>query len=32
MRGRVGPLLVENLRRYIAGDALLNEVDLERGY
>ena len=32
MRGRVGPLLVENLRRYIAGDALLNEADLERGY
>ena len=32
MRGRVGPILVENLRRYMAGDALYNEVDLQRGY
>lgn len=29
---RFGLLAIENLRRYIAGDALLNEVDLERGY
>ena len=25
-------LLVENVRRYLAGAALLNEVDPERGY
>lgn len=31
-RSRIAPLIAENLRRYIAGDALYNEVDLERGY
>jgi phosphoglycerate dehydrogenase-like enzyme len=25
-------LLVENLRRYVAGEPLLNVVDIERGY
>lgn len=32
MGGRMAPFLAENLRRYIAGDPLLNEVDLARGY
>jgi len=31
-RERHGLLLIENLRRYIAGDRLLNVVDPERGY
>jgi phosphoglycerate dehydrogenase-like enzyme len=31
-RTRIGPLLVENMRRYVAGDALISEVDLARGY
>jgi phosphoglycerate dehydrogenase-like enzyme len=29
---RVMPIAVENLRRYVAGDALISEVDLTRGY
>ncbi len=29
---RVGMLVIENLRRYLAGKPLLNVVDLERGY
>ena len=29
---RIAILLEENLRRYVAGDALLNVVDIERGY
>jgi phosphoglycerate dehydrogenase-like enzyme len=31
-RERHGVLLIENLRRYIAGDALLNVVDPKKGY
>lgn len=31
-RSRVGPILIENMRRYVAGDALISEVDLKRGY
>lgn len=31
-RFRVGPILIENMRRYVAGDALISEVDLARGY
>ncbi len=29
---RLQLVMLENLRRYVAGDALLSEVDLERGY
>jgi len=32
LRPIVGPILLENLRRYVAGDALISEVDLNRGY
>jgi phosphoglycerate dehydrogenase-like enzyme len=32
MVGRIVTLQVENLRRYVAGDAMLSVVDLERGY
>ncbi len=32
LRPVVGPILLENLRRYVAGDALISEVDLKRGY
>ena len=32
LRSVVGPVLLENLRRYVAGDALISEVDLKRGY
>ena len=31
-RNRIAPFMVENMRRYAAGDALLNEVDIQRGY
>ena len=30
--GRIVTLQIENLRRYVAGDAMLSVVDLERGY
>jgi phosphoglycerate dehydrogenase-like enzyme len=31
-RQRYVLLVAENLRRYVAGEALLNVVDIERGY
>ena len=30
--GRIGALVAENLRRYVAGEPLLSVVDIERGY
>ena len=32
IRSRGLPFMLENLRRYVAGDALVSEVDLKRGY
>jgi phosphoglycerate dehydrogenase-like enzyme len=29
---RVGALVAENLRRYVAGEPLLSVVDVKRGY
>lgn len=32
LMGRIAALQIENLRRYVAGDAMLSVVDLNRGY
>jgi len=32
LQSRGAPFMLENLRRYVAGDALISEVDLKRGY